>query len=153
MVSRLLRNLFPLKEPPVERVETVGHGVLGELRFDREREAWVASVETSAARIEFEIGGTKGPDERLLSHAVDIVQTPEEFLASVKRFLDVEAGQHPRASQKIQQLTLETVCLWWPDRPDDGMLYFASPDDPLQDHGVWRCDYVGRTPRGLGCDT
>ena len=44
---------------------------------------------------------------------------------------------------------LEGVCLFWPDRPDDGMIYFQGPDESR----VWRCDYVSRKPRGPNFDS
>ena len=43
----------------------------------------------------------------------------------------------------------EDVWLFWPDRPDNGMIYFQVPDESR----VWRCDYVSRKPRGPGFDS
>jgi hypothetical protein len=37
----------------------------------------------------------------------------------------------------------------WPDRPDDGMIYF---DGPGTEERIWRCDYVGRRAQDLGFD-
>jgi hypothetical protein len=49
---------------------------------------------------------------------------------------------------EIRQLVIEDVCLFWPTRPDDGMIYFKGPNA----FRVWRCDYIGRTPVALGFD-
>jgi hypothetical protein len=127
----------------------VGHAVLGELVFDHERESWISRIDTSSGPIVFEIGGERMPDEGLMRHAVDLAEHPAQFMAMVTAFLEVEAKRHKRVSDEIRQLKLESVCLWWPKRPDDGMLYFAGPNE----HRVWRCDYVKRTPRDLGFDS
>lgn len=123
--------------------------MLGTLVFDRELECWTTKVDTPSGPIGFEIGGERAPDERLIAHAVDIVGRPAEFMVMVVGFLGTEAMRDPRLSGEIRQLTLESVCLRWPKHPDDGMLYFSSPDE---DH-LWRCDYVKRTPQGLGFDS
>jgi hypothetical protein len=52
-------------------------------------------------------------------------------------------------SKEMAELTIEDVCLFWPDRPNDGMIYFHGPDETR----VWRCDYVNREPRDLGFDS
>ena len=52
-------------------------------------------------------------------------------------------------ADEIRQLAIQDVCLFWPDRPDDGMIYFKGPDE----FKVWRCDYVARKPQGLGFDS
>ena len=62
---------------------------------------------------------------------------------------EMEGARQPRPAEEIRQLTLESICLFWPDRPDDGMLYFDGPDE----YRVWRCDYVDREPRALGFDS
>jgi hypothetical protein len=41
------------------------------------------------------------------------------------------------------------VCLFWPERPNDGMLYFKGPDETR----VWRSDYRNRLAEGLGFDS
>jgi hypothetical protein len=51
-------------------------------------------------------------------------------------------------SGEIRQLRLEFVGLLWPDRPNDGLLYFNGPNE----YRVWRCDYISRKPQILGFD-
>jgi len=130
-------------------VARIDHPSLGALVFNDEREQWFAKVETPAGVIGFEIGGDHTPDERLIAHAVDISNQPAEFMSMVAVFLETEAKRNKRMADEIRQLVLESVCLWWPQRPDDGMLYFAGPDK----YRIWRCDYRKRKPVGLGFDS
>jgi hypothetical protein len=39
--------------------------------------------------------------------------------------------------------------LFWPHRPNDGMIFFDGPDECR----CWRCDLIGRVPVGLGFDS
>ena len=123
---------------------------LGELRFDRDDGAWRARVACPGGPLGFLIAGDRTPDAALLTHATDLVVASESFIATVRAFLDEEARLDAGRSQEIRGLQLEDVCLLWPKRPNDGMLYFASPRN---DGKVWRCDYVDRTPRSLGFDS
>ena len=69
----------------------------------------------------------------------------------ISEFLAEEARRVKHLKQfahEIEQLRIEDVCLFWPKRPNDGMIYFKEPDR----YRVWRCDYVGRKPKGLGFD-
>ncbi len=127
---------------------TVDHPSLGTLRYDREVSAWRAIVETKSGLIGFLISGTEVPDGRLIQHAAEIAETPADFQSKVRAFLEQEAAAQPEWVADIARLSLREVCLFWPDRPNDGMLYF-SPDEPR----VWRCDYVNRTPIGLSFDS
>jgi len=52
-------------------------------------------------------------------------------------------------ADEIRQLTIEDVCLFSPDRPEDGMIYFNGSDE----FRVWRCDYVALKRRRLGFDS
>jgi len=146
MIARLLRAPFAPRQPPVARVD---HPRLGPLVFNDEREKWFGKLDTPAGTIGFEIGGGHTPDAGLIAHAVDIVDQPSEFMNMVAAFLEKEAQRDARMADQIRHLELESVCLWWPKRPDDGMLYFSGPDE----YRLWRCDYRKRTPLGLGFDS
>ena len=52
-------------------------------------------------------------------------------------------------TNEIRRLRLESICLFWPKRPSDGMLYLEGG---LRNR-IWRFDYVGRKPAGLGFDS
>lgn len=45
---------------------------------------------------------------------------------------------------------LEEVCLFWPERPNDGMLYFKTENETGR---LWHSDYRNRTPVGLSFDS
>jgi hypothetical protein len=131
---------------------SVTDSVLGELRLSDDAEWWEGRITIGSRTVGFQIGGEGKPDTRLIAHAHDIVRSLPEFEHSVLTFLADEArtAKHlARFAEEIRQLTLESVCLFWPDRPDDGMIYFKGPDE----FRVWRCDYVARKPQGLGFDS
>ena len=126
--------------------------ILGELRLSDNARWWEGRTIVGGRMVVFRIGGEGKPDARLIAHAHDIVRSLPEFEQSVSAFLADEGSQHPHLTQfadEIRQLTIEDVCLFWPDRPDDGMIFFKGPDE----FRVWRCDYVARKPRGLGFDS
>jgi hypothetical protein len=145
-----IQKLF--KAPTANRARSVSDSVLGELRLSDDADWWEGSVEVDGKRVGFNIGGKGKPDAKLIAHAHDIVSTLPEFEQMVSAFLADETRtdkQLARFADEIRQLTIEDVCLLRPDRPDDGMIYFKGPDE----FRVWRCDYVGRKPRGLGFDS
>ena len=119
---------------------------LGTLRYDADLDGWRCKV----GDIKFHISGDLEPDIGLRAHAADIVHSPDAFLRRVRDFLEREAAQEPRWAKEVRSLTLDEVCLFWPKRPNDGMLYFAAPED---DGRIWRCDYIKREPIGLGFDS
>jgi hypothetical protein len=121
--------------------------VLGTLRLAEEN-WWEASVAIDGRTLGFKIGGKIEPDSALIAHARDIVRSFPEFEKMVAEFLTSEAKGMPSAADEIGQLVIEDVMLCWPKRPDDGMIYFKGPEQ----YRLWRCDYVGRKPRGLGFD-
>jgi hypothetical protein len=121
--------------------------VLGTLRWDDEQ-TWEAVVSIGKSTIAFFIAGDSVPDTALIAHAHDIVRTLPDFQRMVTSFLAEEAARLPGAADEIRQLSVDHVCLMWPDRPDDGMIYFRGPDK----YRLWRCDYVARKPKGLGFD-
>lgn len=98
--------------------------------------------------IGFTIGGDTEPSPVLIAHAQEIVRSFPEFRQRVGAFLAAEALRLPVFAEEIRELEIEEICLFWPIRPDDGMIYFRGPDE----FRVWRCDYIGRSPVGLGFD-
>jgi hypothetical protein len=131
-----------------QRVRETQDSVLGPLRL-AEEDWWEATVATPNGDVGFKIGGKFEPDAALLAHARDIVHGFTEFEQMVARFLEEEAAHNTRMAAEIRQLAIEDVNLWWPKRPNDGMIYFKGPDP----YRVWRCDYVLRKPRHLGFDS
>jgi hypothetical protein len=149
-VFEKLKRFFQGESPPV--AEKLVDPALGTLSWSKEDEAWLSSPEHDGLGFAFQISGTPQPDESLVRHAADIARKKEEFIRSVRRFLSDEATSVRHLSafgEEIAGLKIERVCLFWPERPDDGMIFF----DGGRDYRVWRCDYVGRTPKGLGFDS
>jgi len=132
------------------RIQSFDDPWLGTLTFDPEVGAWRSSANTPFGRIKFLIGGDSEPDARLRSHATEIASSAEAFLRRIREYLEREAVRDVRWSDHVRGLTLEEVCLYWPKRPDDGMLYFSGPHE---DRRLWRCDYVKREPQRLGFDS
>ena len=136
------------KPGPVNATDSV----LGTLRWTDDDQLWEATVAVGDNTINFLIAGDTGPNRTLIAHAHDIVRTFPDFHRMVTAFLADETAQQKhlsRFSDEIRQLSIEHVCLLWPDRPDDGMIYFRGPDE----NRAWRCDYIARKPKGLGFDS
>lgn len=126
----------------------VWHERLGALQRSQDGTCWEATVPVGEAEIVFEIGGKKAPDVELLAHAIDILDDFPAFRDAFARFLDAEAERLPAFAEEIRELEIETIMLAWPERPEDGMIFFGGPDT----HRIWRCDYIDRQPRDLGFD-
>ena len=103
----------------------------------------------SATEFRILIAGEQHPHLLLLAHARDIFTSPETLVADVQPLLKAAAEELPEAAHEILGLQIESVVLMWPDRPEDGMIYFEGP---ATEERIWRCDYVERRPRDLGFD-
>lgn len=123
---------------------------LGVLTFAPDVEAWRVTVPSSRGPLRFQISGTALPDEQLLGHAADLAAQANSFMDRVRAFLESEAHTQTQWADEIRALELDEVCLLWPKRPNDGMLYFTGAQADLR---LWRCDYVNRTPEGLAFDS
>ena len=147
MISKLFDRLRRSKEPLREIVDPV----LGLCVPDQAERWWRASVTLDGRQIAFLFGGDFEPDPALLAHARDIVGEFDAFERRVTEFLRQEAAgiDDPYARAEIEGLQIDEVCLFWPRRPNDGMIYFTGPSDDR----LWRCDYVDRACRDLGFDT
>jgi hypothetical protein len=109
----------------------------------------VAQLTHSLAQFRILLAGADSPDAQLVLHARDIFTAPEKLLAELKPLIKKAPPEIPEAAREILGLTIESVALVWPDRPEDGMIYF---DGPGSDERVWQCDHVGRRPQDLGFD-
>lgn len=144
----ILKKLFAERRADWKR--SVSDSVLGELVLSSDGDWWESTITLDGSAVQFQLGGDREPNAALISHAHDIVREFATFSRAVREFLAAEAARLPSAAaDEIRQLTLESVCLFWPQRPDDGMLYFHGPDRDR----VWRCDYIHRQPQGLGFDS
>ena len=130
--------------------ERVTDDVLGPLVHDRGEDWWTGTATCpDGRRLSFKLAGERAPHPLLLAHARDIVAAHREFARTVSAFLVAEADAHERFADEVRKLEVGEICLFWPDRPDDGMIYFTGPDESR----LWRCDYVDRRPVGLGFDS
>ncbi|MDP3981368.1 MAG: hypothetical protein Q8Q33_08160 [Chlamydiota bacterium] len=119
--------------------------ILGTMLFYKDTTSW----EVLTKGIKFEIAGDDvQPDPRLLSHAHDIERSIHRFLESISGFLKEEAEVKTGAAEEIKKIKIESIVLCWPDRPNDGLIYFKGSDN---DH-LWRCDYINRKPMNLTFD-
>lgn len=148
MLSRLLR-LF--RGPSNEPLREILDPVLSRCVPDQVEHCWRASVDVGGREVSIILGGDLTPDPALLAHARQIAGEMGAFVGRVADFLKREAGriEEPDVQAEIENLLVDDVCLFWPDRPNDGMIYFAGPTEER----LWRCDYIERRLQGLGCDT
>jgi hypothetical protein len=121
--------------------------MLGRMQFVENR-LWEAHVTIAGKRIGFSIKGQVEPNAVLLAHARDIVQNFADFESMISAFLAEEGRKMMMTPDQVRKLQIAQVSLCWPERPDDGMIYF----DGLEQIGVWRCDYINRKPKRLGFD-
>ncbi|HUG91632.1 MAG TPA: hypothetical protein VML55_12400 [Planctomycetaceae bacterium] len=146
MLEGILRSLFGSPQAPRK---PFNDPVLGELK--PEEDGWSVTVTRGASSFGFTIGGEDQPDAALLAHARDILKDYESFTQMVEDCIEAESRDYrENAKAEVARLEIDNIALFWPDRPHDGMIFFRGSDD---DVGLWRCDYVARKPRGLGCDT
>lgn len=112
---------------------------------------WESRLTIRGKPICFQIGGRYSPDPALIARARTMILSFDEFEAGVNAFLDTEASRDfwaPFAAE-IRSLSIRDVCLFWPRRLDDGMVFFDGPDECR----CWRCDLMGMKPTGLGYDS
>src|SRR5262245_55734345 len=146
MLKTILQSLFGEPHP---RRPAARDPILGELTPDEL--GWTAKVSKDADQFEFTIGGVDVPDPALIAHAHDILNDFASFKKSINEFIETETRDYPDEMKPMMvAFQIAHISLCWPDRPNDGMIYFRGPADDI---GVWRCDYVNRKPRCLGCDT
>ncbi len=139
-----LKNLFsrPQRHP-------IQDSVLGAVVFSEEEDLWEAKIEHNGSRFMIRIAGKEAPDPSLMQHAREVAAVADQFLEQVARFLKGQAAQFRGAEAEIELLRLESLNLFWPNRPNDGMLYFDGGNKGR----VWRCDYINRKPERLGFDS
>jgi hypothetical protein len=146
MFTGILRSLYG---PPLPKRTPFTDSILGELK--PEDMWWAASVWRGSDSFQFGIGGDGAPDVALLKHAHDIFNNYDLFKKAVRDFIESESRDYPDdIKAEVAELEIDFIALYWPNRPDDGMIFFRNPSKTFR---VWRCDYVGRKPTGLGCDT
>jgi hypothetical protein len=148
MFEKLKQFLQGAPPPVAPYVDDPG---LGRLAWSKDDKLWVSDPKHRDCGFAFQIAGTPEPDQALVAHAADILAGRDTFVREVSTFLvrELEETRYMSAfADEIRQLTIETVCLFWPDRPNDGMIWFDGPDE----FRVWRCDYIDRKPKDLGFD-
>jgi hypothetical protein len=125
--------------------------VLGPMPFNGDLGLWHASLPSNSSRaISFFVAGESEPDPKLLEHARDVARKIHTFQSTIQAFLASEAPKFRQDAPTVLALSTESLNLFWPSRPDDGMVYFKGSSS---DSRVWRCDYVARQPRALGYDS
>ena len=136
--------------PPI--AEKIEHPILGTLTWSSDDEAWVSDAAHAGLGFEFQISGTPEPDHRLIAHAVDIFNHKDDFASRVYQYVRSQIDALPGLRSyraEIEGLRIDRVCLFWPHRPEDGMIALSGG----WDYRAWRCDLIGRKPIGLGFDS
>ena len=146
MFKSILRSLFG---PPLPPHEPFQDALLGELLPGEI--GWTVELNKADDSYSFSIGGDSHPSAPLLDHAREIFNNYESFKRIVKECLEAETRDYPAdVKEEVSRLEIDDISLFWPDRPNDGMIFFRGPHDYIR---AWRCDYIDRRPVGLGCDT
>lgn len=127
----------------------VSDPVLGELILNNEATCWDAWPEVDGKKVNFQIGGEGEPDPALIKHAHDIIKSFKEFEKAAKQALEAGKINFKGYEEEIEKQEIESVAFFWPKRPDDGMIFLKGPDE----YRLWRLDYIGRKPQGLGFDS
>ena len=134
------------RPPAVQEHDVPG---IGMFRYDTDTHSWRTTVQSAAGPIGFLVAGSERPDSGLLETARTVLASSESFMAAVQEYLRREADRGGALAEESQALRLEEVCLFWPNRPKDGMLYFKGSDPERR---VWRCDWLNGIPQPLGYD-
>jgi hypothetical protein len=122
-----LKRLWQGEPPPI--AEKIEDPALGTLTWAADDEAWVSNAAHAGAGFEFQISGTPEPCKALVAHAADILRRKDAFVAEVLACVrsEGEAVRHLHPFRdEIAGLRVEQVCLFWPDRPDDGMIFLSG---------------------------
>lgn len=146
MFTKLKEALFGKARPPKD--STFQASGLGELKFNDDVDLWEVELARDGDTFIIGVGENDTPAQALIQHAVDILEDYTAFKKMVMEFIDSEKSKFKGYEDEIGQLTIESVSLWNPQKPNDGMIYFSGPDE----FRVWRCDYVAGKPRDLGFD-
>ena len=142
-----LKKLFTPK-PKIPRLP-FAHPVLGTIVYSEEEGAWMTDSAHASLGFRFHLAGDLAPDSRLLAHAESVASDPAAFRALVIAFLEKEAMRLKDPEETVRKLQIEMLCLFSPERPCDGMIYFTGGER----YGVWRCDYKNGRPIMLGFDS
>jgi len=141
-----LKSFF--KDPTKDWERKVTDPILGELLLNQDATWWDAFPEITGKKINFQIGGTGSPDAALIQHAHDIIDSYETFEENVRAELGKEIEKFKEYEDEIRKQEIESIALFWPERPNDGMIFLKGPDE----FRLWRFDYINRKPKGLGFD-
>ncbi len=145
-----MKRFFQGEPSPI--AAEINDPILGKLTWSEDDEAWLSDPQHENLGFVFHITGTPEPHAVLLSHAADILRDRNQFMDKVMVCVKQEAElvAHLREyREEIAELRVETVCLFWGDRLNDGMIYFSGG----RDYRLWRMDYANRQPQGVGFDS
>lgn len=111
---------------------------------------WEATVVLNGRPVTFQIGGRYEPDLVLIANARAICGAFDRFQVSVTAFLTEEAKKDSWSpfTDEIRSLVIHDVALFWPNHPDEGIVFFQGCD-PCHH---WRCFLTGQTPVVLNFD-
>ena len=142
----LLQRFFASPPPPPDFIDSV----LGVLRWSDDAGAWVCRAVRFSGEVSFHVGGDREPDPLLIAHARDLAGAPEQLERLIAAALEEAAlAFHPKLASEIRALQLEWICLCWPERPNDGLLYMTDGHEGR----VWHFAYIERRPECLGFDS
>src|SRR5262245_44029491 len=115
---RTLKKLFAAKAK-VQRMPVM-HPTLGQITYSEEEETWISDPAHASLGFRFHIAGEEAPAAALVSHVESVARDPLAFRKMVSTFLDAEAERLKDRDDIVRNLKIEMLCLFWPDKPDDG---------------------------------
>src|SRR5688572_9751043 len=120
MFKRVLQAIIG---PPSPSRKSFSDPILGELK--PAETGWTATVSRGDESFTFGIGGESMPDASLLAHAHEICNSYESFKREVWDCVETESKDYPDdVKAEIAGLKIDFISLFWPKRPNDGMIFF-----------------------------
>lgn len=151
MFATLKRKLLGDRRPVERRVE---NQILGPLIYSDDDDAWLTEEGSTQLKFSFYISGSqdlslpkKIPDLAIVKQAESVALCQDSFIAEVMAYIQSESKAKKRHGgwvEEIAQLRLETLCLFWPERPRNGQISLSGGSD----YRLWRCGYIDRKPDG-----
>lgn len=143
MFSKLKALFAPPPAPPA-----VADAVLGTVAFDTEEQLWTSTVQIDGQAFKVNIAGVSSPDPSLLELARRVAEDARAFRQRLSSFLTQQGALANDTAGELSQLEMESLNLFWPDRPDSGMVFFREGSAGQ----IWHCDYINGEFGGLACD-
>ena len=141
MIKKILKRIW--KGPEYQK--TYHSKILGEMIFNRDNFCWESKKKINDDEVNFIVGGTKKPDDKLIKALEEIAKSFNEFQYIINEFLK---EQTQNAGEEILKLKISDIMYSRPDKPNNGMVFFRGTTN----YKIWHCDLVKGKPKYLNYD-